>query len=456
MARNGEIPAIFNPKTPRVRTPSVVITGDTPTNDSNFSNILVNSNTSSNHHEAIGVVATTQQQESNNEVLIAQVSDNNYAIGDAESGTSTSTGGGITTLTAPLTLPSSLRSPICSTTGTTITNNTTTAAATLTNNVNVTANINVNEVHHFDATGGACVSESGVATSVVRFPHLKACKETCCSDLAQKMYFGVCVTVLVTASWVGATHCIKFLYLNQHNYLASLIEDLDEALQSGENGDLGLLPVTDTGTDTTDIVEQSKVKQQLQQQQQQQHHHHHHHALLPISNHLRPDMDDATRIFHIPEPIMPEYTFNAPFFAAWFFTNFSILFFPIYLLGRISLRKCDKPSEILGNILRGIRDRGFTVGKLIIKTTNQKIPFSRIIEIDGVVDINLLSAGRFLNRCLSFCILWLLTTYLYTLSLQVLNATDAIALFATNVACVYLLSWVILHEQFVGVRVNSL
>lgn len=109
MARNGEIPAIFNPKTPRVRTPSVVITGDTPTNESNFSNIFVNSNTSSNHHEAIGVVATTQQQESNNEVLIAQVSDNNYAIGDAESGTSTSTGGGITTLTAPLTLPSSLR-----------------------------------------------------------------------------------------------------------------------------------------------------------------------------------------------------------------------------------------------------------------------------------------------------------------------------------------------------------
>lgn len=68
----------------------------------------------------------------------------------------------------------------------------------------------------------------------------------------------------------------------------------------------------------------------------------------------------------------------------------------------------------------------------------------------------MLLLGRFLNRCLSFCILWLLTTYLYTLSLQVLNATDAMALFATNVACVYLLSWVILHEQFVGVRVNSL
>lgn len=39
------------------------------------------------------------------------------------------------------------------------------------------------------------------------------------------------------------------------------------------------------------------------------------------------------------------------------------------------------------------------------------------------------------------------------MSLRVLFATDAMALFATNVACVYLLSWVILHEQFVGVRV---
>jgi len=29
------------------------------------------------------------------------------------------------------------------------------------------------------------------------------------------------------------------------------------------------------------------------------------------------------------------------------------------------------------------------------------------------------------------------------------------ALFATNVSCVYLLSWVILHEQFVGVRVSN-
>lgn len=30
-----------------------------------------------------------------------------------------------------------------------------------------------------------------------------------------QIYFGVWVTVCVTASWVGATHCIKYLYLRR-------------------------------------------------------------------------------------------------------------------------------------------------------------------------------------------------------------------------------------------------
>lgn len=30
-----------------------------------------------------------------------------------------------------------------------------------------------------------------------------------------QIYFGVWVTICVTASWVGATHCIKYLYLNR-------------------------------------------------------------------------------------------------------------------------------------------------------------------------------------------------------------------------------------------------
>lgn len=120
------------------------------------------------------------------------------------------------------------------------------------------------------------------------------------------------------------------------------------------------------------------------------------------------------------------HIYNAPFFTAWFCTNFALLFFPIYLLGRLAISSCsESPGEILGNIIRGFRERGLT-------------------------------AARFLNRCIIFCLLWLITSYLYILSLRALLATDVMALFATNVACAYLLSWVILHEQFVGVRVSTI
>ncbi|XP_037051657.1 putative thiamine transporter SLC35F3 isoform X4 [Bradysia coprophila] len=187
------------------------------------------------------------------------------------------------------------------------------------------------------------------------------CKDSCCSELAQKMYFGVCVTILVTASWVGATHCIKFLYIRRSSVTHQTI--------------------------------------------------------------ISDDIDSNSSVFYISK-MTTIREFNAPFFASWFCTNFAILFFPIYLLGRIAVKKCESPSEMLGDVLRGLRDRGFT-------------------------------PGRFFNRCITFCVLWQLTTYLYALSLRALLATDVMALFATNVACAYLLSWVILHEQFVGVRVSK-
>ncbi|XP_064549401.1 solute carrier family 35 member F3 isoform X4 [Drosophila montana] len=348
MTRDGEIPAIFNPK--RVRTPSVVVTGDSPSNGlynnnnsggvvggassssisavagCGFSNVLNSSNPQITHQDSI-----TSSQQDPNEVITIQA--------DTPTGTHGSQ-------------------------------------------------------HHFGGDSGETQTGqlgidqqpngvTGDADAEVRFRKLKACKESCCSELAKKMYFGVCVTILVTASWVGATHCIKYMYLYRAPYEDELEDDLDTSSSRAE-----------LSSELEDI--------------------------LAISDSSLHHVEDATEMFNIP-PRQPIY-FNAPFFAAWFFTNFSLLFFPIYILGLISARKCDKLSEILAEVLRGFRERGFTI-------------------------------GRFLNRCLSFCILWLVTTYLYTLSLHVLFATDALALFATNVACVYLLSWVILHEQFVGVRI---
>ena len=53
-----------------------------------------------------------------------------------------------------------------------------------------------------------------------------------------------------------------------------------------------------------------------------------------------------------------------------------------------------------------------------------------------------------------FSFLWVLTNFLYIKALDALGCTEVIALFATNISFVYLLSWVVLHEQFVGIRVS--
>ncbi|XP_054266377.1 putative thiamine transporter SLC35F3 isoform X1 [Macrosteles quadrilineatus] len=175
---------------------------------------------------------------------------------------------------------------------------------------------------------------------------LRSCKNSCCSKSAKKIYYGVCVTVCVTASWVGATHAIKYLYF-QRSY-----------------------PIS---------ANSSSIHQQ------------------------------------------PMMIYDAPFFTTWFCTNWTVLFFPLYMLCHLATNRC-KGGDVLAESVRNFREKGFT-------------------------------AGRFLTRCSFFCLLWVATNYMYIRSLRILLATDVMALFATNVSCVYLLSWVILHEQFVGVRI---
>jgi solute carrier family 35, member F3/4 len=211
------------------------------------------------------------------------------------------------------------------------------------------------------------------------------------------MYFGVCVTILITFFWVGTTHCFKFLFLPSTK--------LHHSLTSSMRG---------RSHHTTTSVLKSLA--------------------LPYSSKLLTATqdnsfltDNETRLSKSKSGLMDEnhdpHQFKAPFFASWFCTNFLILFFPIYLTFRGLAKRCGANTETLGDILQGFRDRGFQI-------------------------------GRYINRCITFCILWVASTYLYMKSLNVLFSTDVIVLFATNVASVYLLSWVILHEQFVGVRVS--
>ena len=118
-----------------------------------------------------------------------------------------------------------------------------------------------------------------------------------------------------------------------------------------------------------------------------------------------------------------------------------MLFFPLYFLCRLSTERCKSVSDIFSESIRGYRDKGFTAGA---SPQHRRRPAP-----------NFLLSGRFMTRCSLFCILFVGTNYMYIMSLRILLATDVMALFATNVSFVYLLSWVILHEQFVGIRVSG-
>lgn len=48
-----------------------------------------------------------------------------------------------------------------------------------------------------------------------------------------------------------------------------------------------------------------------------------------------------------------------------------------------------------------------------------------------------------------------MTNYLYLLALKKLTATDVSALFCCNKAFVFLLSWIVLKDRFMGVRVMA-
>ncbi|KAL4716318.1 hypothetical protein ACJJTC_014798 [Scirpophaga incertulas] len=188
----------------------------------------------------------------------------------------------------------------------------------------------------------------------------KKCPRSCCSKFAKKIYYGICVTFILTASWVTATHCIKHMYLEVYALTSYTFFH---------------------GTES---------------------------SLMPFHN--------FSTKYH------SHNLYNAPFFTAWFCTNWLILFYPFYLIVMLIHNKCKSAHDIVYDPFTDFREKGFTF-------------------------------ARFISRCGLFCLLWVVTVYMYAYSLRILLSTDVVALFATNVSCIYLLSWVILHEQFVGVRI---
>uniref|UniRef100_T1JB45 EamA domain-containing protein n=1 Tax=Strigamia maritima TaxID=126957 RepID=T1JB45_STRMM len=115
--------------------------------------------------------------------------------------------------------------------------------------------------------------------------------------------------------------------------------------------------------------------------------------------------------------------YDAPFFTTWFCTLWTGTFFPLFVLTKLFSRSAKSNLKtIYRDSVRLFREKGLTTVKVV-------------------------------TRVAFFCALWVTTNYMYNHALRVLDATDVIALYSSSVSFVYLLSWVILHEQFVGVRI---
>ncbi|KAK3537518.1 hypothetical protein QTP70_012476 [Hemibagrus guttatus] len=114
-------------------------------------------------------------------------------------------------------------------------------------------------------------------------------------------------------------------------------------------------------------------------------------------------------------------SFSCPFFISWFSTNWNILFFPLYYSGHVAI------------------------------TREKQTPIQKFRECSRLFGEEGMTLGLFLKRTAPFSILWTLTNYLYVLALRKLTATDVSALYCCHKAFVFLLSWIVLKDRFMGI-----
>nr|XP_039256554.1 putative thiamine transporter SLC35F3 [Styela clava] len=116
-------------------------------------------------------------------------------------------------------------------------------------------------------------------------------------------------------------------------------------------------------------------------------------------------------------------SFNAPYFTTWMGTCWMTLCFPAYTIF-IGLKFRNR-AEI---------SMSFRDAARMFKTPE-------------------ISKTQFFLKIVPLNMLWLATNYLYISSLKYIAATDASAIFASNVAFVYMLALCILHERLYAIRI---
>ncbi|XP_076308603.1 solute carrier family 35 member F3-like [Tachypleus tridentatus] len=144
-------------------------------------------------------------------------------------------------------------------------------------------------------------------------------------------------------------------------------------------------------------------------------------VLVPNSSSPAGNEKDSSAIAHT--STMTSSSYDAPLFTTWFCAIWNAFFFPIYMGARLCSRTPPTAcSKVLKECVEGFREKGFTV-------------------------------VQFLGRCGLFCLLWVISNYMFIHSLRILDTTVVVALYSSTVSFVYLLSWVVLHEQFIGIRI---
>ncbi|CAH2240646.1 jg14241 [Pararge aegeria aegeria] len=159
-------------------------------------------------------------------------------------------------------------------------------------------------------------------------------ENSCCSKVAKKIYYGLCVTATIVAAWVTVTHCIKYMYLQNYSH-----------------------------TDSSMSTESS------------------------INNNFT-------------SRIRTHHHFNAPFFTAWFCTNWLILFYPLYLIIMLIHKKCKSANTIVSDAFTDFKDKGFTFGKhkLIVAAILCDTGIALLAYMDGITGSSTLG-GVVLAAC---------------------------------------------------------
>uniref|UniRef100_A0A3B4AAC9 Uncharacterized protein n=1 Tax=Periophthalmus magnuspinnatus TaxID=409849 RepID=A0A3B4AAC9_9GOBI len=89
----------------------------------------------------------------------------------------------------------------------------------------------------------------------------------------------------------------------------------------------------------------------------------------------------------------------------------------------------------------------------VLTTRDKQTPIQKFRECSKLFGEDGMTLALFVKRTAPFSILWTLTNYLYLLALKKLTATDVSALYCCHKAFVFLLSWIVLKDRFMGVRI---